>query len=201
MKRILIAGLLGGLAMFVWTSIAHMILPLGTIGIQEMQNESAVLDAMQTTIGASSGMYLFPGMGLGPNPSNKEMRAAMPAYQQKLATTPSGILIYHPPGQGMTMTPARLGVEFANEVLAALFAVVLLSCTRLSGYAGRVAFVTLVGVIAAMPTNISYWNWYGFPGRYTAASMCIQIVGFLVAGLVAAAIVGRGTARAQGAPA
>jgi hypothetical protein len=49
--RILLAGILGGIAMFVWTSIAHMALPLGEAGINEIPNESAVLIAMQSSMG------------------------------------------------------------------------------------------------------------------------------------------------------
>ena len=33
MTRIFFAGLLGGIAMFIWTSIAHMALPLGDTGV------------------------------------------------------------------------------------------------------------------------------------------------------------------------
>ena len=50
MKRIFLAGLLGGIAMFIWTSIAHMALPLGEAGIREIPNEAAVLSAMQSNI-------------------------------------------------------------------------------------------------------------------------------------------------------
>jgi hypothetical protein len=188
MKRILLAGLLGGIAMFAWTSIAHMVLPLGTIGIREIPNEPPVLSALQTSIAGTSGMYLFPGMGLGPNPSMKEMNAAMPEYQKKLASMPSGILIYHPPGRP-PMTGGQLGGEFANEFVGVLLAAFLLSLTRLSGYGARVGFIAVIGVLASLPTNISYWLWYGFPGNYTAANMCIQIVGFLAAGLVAGAMI------------
>ena len=35
-KRILLAGVLGGIAMFVWASLAHMVLPLGQTGIKEI---------------------------------------------------------------------------------------------------------------------------------------------------------------------
>jgi hypothetical protein len=47
--------------MFVWTSIAHMALPLGEAGIREIPNESAVLDAMQSNMGERTGLYIFPG--------------------------------------------------------------------------------------------------------------------------------------------
>ena len=61
--RILVAGVLGGIAMYVWTSIAHMALPLREAGINEIPNESVVLIAMQSSIGEKTGpgLYVFPG--------------------------------------------------------------------------------------------------------------------------------------------
>jgi hypothetical protein len=44
-------------------------------------------------------------------------------------------------------------------------------------------------LMAGITTNISYWNWYGFPGNYTFAYACTEIAGYLCMGLVAAAIV------------
>jgi hypothetical protein len=189
-KHILLAGILGGIAMFAWSSIAHMVLPLGMTGIGEIPNEQAVLSAMQTSMGGRSGMYMFPGMGLGPSPSMKDVNAAMPQYEKKLASNPQGLLIYHPPGS-KAMEPRQLVTEFVTEVVEALLAAWLLSRTRLGNYAARVGFVFVVGLAAAIATNIPYWNWYGFPGSYTVAYMTIEIVGFLVAGLVAAAVLKR----------
>jgi hypothetical protein len=40
--------------------------------------------------------------------------------------------------------------------------------------------------LAAIASNVSYWNWYGFPYVYTAGYMFIQIIGFLCVGIVAA---------------
>jgi hypothetical protein len=56
--KILLAGILGGIAMFIWTSIAHMFLPLGEAGISENPKEKAVLTAMQSNIPEKSGLYL-----------------------------------------------------------------------------------------------------------------------------------------------
>ena len=44
-KRIVLAGVLGGIAMFIWTSLAHMVLPIGQTNVREIPNESAVLAA------------------------------------------------------------------------------------------------------------------------------------------------------------
>lgn len=66
--------------------------------------------------------------------------------------------------------------------------VFLLAQTRLRSFASRLGFVALVGLLATIATNVSYWNWYGFPVTYTAAYMTTNFVGFLCAGLVAAAV-------------
>ena len=62
--RILLAGVLGGIAIYVWTSIAHMALSLAEPGINEIPNESVVLSAMQSSICEKTGLYVFPGSSI-----------------------------------------------------------------------------------------------------------------------------------------
>ena len=190
-KRILLAGILGGIAMFVWASLAHMVLPLGHTGVREIPNEPSVLSAMHSSLGETAGLYIFPGMELGANASREQQHAAMEHYGEKLAANPSGLLVYHPPG-AKALTTGQLVTEFLTEVVEALIVVFLLAQTRLTSFGSRVGFVTLAGVLAAVTTNIPYWNWYGFPGSYTAAYMTIEIVGYLAAGIVAALIMKSG---------
>lgn len=187
MKRVLLAGVLGGIAMFVWSSTAHVALSLGKTGIKEIPNEQAVLSGMQAQLGGTSGLYAFPGMGLGPNPTRQEENAAMQQYDQKLAASPSGLLIYHPPG-AKALSPGQLVTEFLTELAEALLLAWLLAQTSLVTLASRMGFVTIVALMAAITTNVPYWNWYGFPASYTTAYMSIEFVDYLVAGLVAALI-------------
>src|SRR4029450_6672153 len=182
--KILLAGLLGGIVMFVWTSIAHMALPLGEAGINEIPNESAVLSAMQSSIGDKTGLYIFPGLGVGKNATREEKNAAMKQMQQRIAANPSGILMYHPPGRQFAFGKS-LAVEFTTEVLQSILIIWLLAQTRIGSFAGRVAFVLIAGVLAAITTNVSYWNWYGFPAVYTASYMLIEILGFVLVGVIA----------------
>ena len=49
-------------------------------------------------------------------------------------------------------------------------------------------FVSVLGIAVAVWTNMSYWNWYGFPRRYTAVYMVTEVVGFIVAGVVIALV-------------
>jgi hypothetical protein len=188
--KILLTGILGGIVMFIWTSIAHMALPLGEAGIGEIPNESAVLSSMQSTIGEQSGLYVFPGPGVGKNATRQEKNDAMKHMVEKMAANPSGILVYHAPGRLFTFGK-WLGIEFGTELFEAILVVFLLAQTRITTFAGRVGFVLVAGILAAITTNVSYWNWYGFPSAYTAGYMFIQIVGFFLVGIVAALVLPR----------
>ncbi|HEY2711122.1 MAG TPA: hypothetical protein VGI60_01305 [Chthoniobacterales bacterium] len=185
MTRIFLAGLLGGIAMFIWSSIAHMALPLGETGLREIPNEQTVLDALQNNIAEKSGLYIFPGFGLGPNPTREQKNEAMKHMADNFARRPSGILMYNSAGSRPVDMIRWLGVEFLTEVTEALLAVYLLSKTRLMSFGARVGFMIVAGILAAIATNISYWNWYGFPTSYTLSYIFTQVVGFLCAGLVA----------------
>ncbi len=184
--RILLAGVLGGIAMFIWSTIAHTVLPLGEVGVREMSNESAVIDALRANVGHGDGLFLFPGPGLGPNPTREAKSDAMRHMGEKLANNPSGFLVYHP--RRPLNFPRLLGVEFATELVEAILVMFLLAQTRLMSFGARVGFVTVAGIMATIATNVSYWNWYGFPKRYTAAYMFIEVVGFFIVGIVSALI-------------
>ena len=58
-KKILLAGMVAGLVLFVWESVAHMALPLGEAGIRGLDNESAVLASLKENV-KQDGFYFFP---------------------------------------------------------------------------------------------------------------------------------------------
>ena len=187
-KRVVIAGILGGLTMFVWLFVAHEFLPLGELGVGEIASEGPVLSAMQSSI-PQAGLYLFPGMGLGPSPTMAQRNAAMSAYVKKYEQSPHGILVYHPPS-GAFNFGAALAREGAINLLEGLLAAWLLSYAAAGkGYSQRAGFVVILGVLASLTTNLEYWNWYDFPGNYVAGYMVTQIIGFTLVGLVVAAFV------------
>jgi hypothetical protein len=64
-----------------------------------------------------------------------------------------------------------------------------------SSFSGRVGFVFVAGILAAIATNVSYWNWYGFPSVYTASYIFIQVIGFICIGIVAALVLRKNPVR------
>ena len=192
--RILFAALLGAVAMFAWTSIAHMALPLGDAGVQNTMNDEGLLSELKSNVKNKDGLYIYPTMGLAPDATHAQRSEAMEKYAEKLAKNPSGFFIYHPAGSRPMNMGKFLTIEFVTELCEALIAVWLLAQSRMATFGGRVCFVTAIGIIAGIATNISYWNWWGFPGDYTAAYVTIKVVGYFLVGIVAAIMFRRVTA-------
>jgi hypothetical protein len=114
---------------------------------------------------------------------------AKQAWEAKLKQGPSGVMVIHPEG-AEAMSPRQLWTEAATNVVAALLAALLLAQVRPnSSYWGRVAFVTLLGIFGFVTISVPYWNWYGFPCDFTAGQAIEQVIGWLLAGLVLAALV------------
>jgi hypothetical protein len=184
--RIFLAGVLGAAAMFSWTAIAHIALPFGEAGIQNTMKDETLLSALQSTVNNKPGLYTYPSMGLPPDATHAQQSEAMEKYPAILEKNPSGFFIFHPAGSRPMDMGRFLTIEFITELCEALLVVFLLAQTRITTFAGRIGFVTAAGVLASLATNVSYWNWWGFPTTYTASYMFIQIFGFFLVGVVAA---------------
>jgi hypothetical protein len=196
--RIILAAVLGAIAMFIWMFVAHMVLPLGEAGISELPNETAVLDALQNNIGDKPGMYMFPGLGVKPDATRQEIKEAMQRMPEKVSKNPCGLLVYFPAGSRPIRFGRWLGIEFLTELAESLLVVFLLAQSRLANTGARIGFVTIVGIVAAISTNIPYWNWYGFPTVYTLSYITTQVIGFVCLGIVAALVLPRNAPGATG---
>lgn len=185
-KQYWIAGVVGGIAMYVWMSVAHVVTPIGAIGISQISGEGPLLTLMTTALADKPGLYMFPAMDEGAD--------AMDKYGKKLQTMPSGMVVYRRAG-AKPLDPVQLLGEFALEMVLVLLGVWLLSKTVAVGFGARLGFFCVVGLVASLWTNVSYWNWYTFPANYTLANILTEFTGFAVVGLVVAAMLGRGQGR------
>ena len=182
--RIVIAGVLGGIAMFIWATIAHVATPLATAGLQPLPNEAATVAALHQQLGDKGGLYFFPyAAGMDAN--------SMAAQEAKLKVGPSGLLAYQGPTPAGAF-PRQLAAEFALEIVESLLTAAILMVA--ASFGARLGLAVAVGVIAAVATNVSYWNWYGFSAAYTLANAFTELVKFVVAGAVIALVL-RGRAR------
>jgi hypothetical protein len=168
MYRILIAGLLAGLAIFVWESFTHMATPLGQMGMSPLPDEMAVREALGTYIGNADGLYFFPYMS--------EMN-------QQPSPGPWGLLVYHPQ---WNFSWAALGWEGLTHAIQGIALALIMSFAAIASFGRRFALALLIGVIVAVGVPPSYTIWYGFPIAYTIAQMIVAFGDYFVAGLVVA---------------
>ena len=173
--RILIAGLLGAIAMFIWATIAHGLTTITSTGLKPMPNEAAVMQDLQQGLGNNRGLYFFP------------YAAAMRDNAKAVAASSTGIIAYNPP-----TAPAmgrQLGVEFVLELVESILTAVVIAAVA-AGFGRRLAMAAAIGAVASISTNFSYWNWYGFSFDYTLANAFTELMKFVFAGAAIAAFFG-----------
>ncbi len=182
MKRILLAALAGGIIIFIWGALAHMLLGAGTYGASTMPNEAPVIDAFRGNL-PEAGLYMFPGRDM----SKSAMSEPDEAWNEKYRTGPAGMLIYRPKG-GEVMPPSVMLSEGASNILTALFAA-LLAASLAGSYVKRAALLSLLGLFAWCAISFSFWNWYHFPMAFIAGEGIDVVIGTVLAALVVAKIV------------
>jgi hypothetical protein len=186
-SRLLLAGLLAGIGIFVWGMISHLALGLGQMGVKELPNEPAALNALQQNI-SEAGFYIFPS-GIAAERAPKDQREKlMQQYMEVYKTKPHGILVVTPPNGMAYSFPELLCNELLSNILNGLLAAFLLSYAigSIRSMIGRVLFVATLGFFATVAIDFSYWNWYGFPTKYLISSFLDNTIGSAFAGIVLA---------------
>jgi hypothetical protein len=174
-KRIVLAGLVGGLAMFLWLAAGHMS-PLGRIGIDALPREVILSETMVSAAGDKSGLFVFPA-----DP------AAPPAV-------PSGFLVFYPDNV-MTMTAAEPLAELIKDIVQAMLLAALMAQIASPGFFRRLGFAAGAGAMVALTTHGSYFIWYHFPRDFTVADGAMTFGAYVVAGAVIAPLLGRAPQR------
>ncbi len=184
--RVLLAGIAGGVVLFVWGALSHMALGLGEVGVKLIHNEDAVITAMQSTI-QEPGFYFFPGEGMETGKPTPEQQKR---WEEKYSRGPTGVLIYQP-GGAKPWDPMLFLTELLADIGAALIAAFLLNSAvaSLGSLAARVFFVAPLGLFSGLDVLVSYWNWYRFPTDYTLAIMADGIIGWTLVGVTLALLI------------
>lgn len=183
--RVLIAGLLGGVVFFFWGFVAHMVLPIGEMGMKQATNEDTVLAALPASL-PGEGVYMIPG--LAPDQMNDD--AAVKAYSDKARSHPNAFIVYQPVGHdGMDMG-SNLVKQFAFDTASAMIIAFVLAMAPLA-FGQRVLASTALGLFSWLTVSVPYWNWYRFPLDFTIGNLLEQVVGWFFAGLAIAWWLGR----------
>ena len=175
------AGLIAGVAVFLWGGLAHMVLGLGGESTFK-QVPTEAMAAMSANIKAP-GLYAFP-FTKDPNEMAK-----------LLEKNPYGLMVYAPPGSPFSMV-SSLVTQAISDIIAALIAAWIFSMAlpSLPTLLSRVGFILALGIFSFMISEVPYWNWYRFPTDFTAFALCFKLTAALIAGIVLALLMGRRSA-------
>lgn len=193
--RIVIAGIIGGLVIFIWSAIAHTALPIGEAGFKVPAQQEAVLGALSQST-AGEGVYMYPSMPM----EQYRDETASAAFEQRSNGKPYAFVIYQPGGNpvNQSMTP-NLIKQLVTDVLAALVAAWILALGTWN-FRRRVLVAGALGLFAWLAVSLPQWNWYMFPMNMTLAGLIEQVVGWLLAGAAMAWWLGRGSKAGLHAP-
>ena len=189
--RSLVAAIFGGIVMFFWGFVAHMLLGLGNPGIHQPVHEDAVLSSLHEGLGDTPGVYILPSF----DPKQWNDQAARAAYAKKTSSSPYAWVVYLPQGEDMTDMHRQLPRQWASDTLAALALACVMGLAAI-GFVRRMSIAAAAAVFAWLSVLVPYWNWYRFPGALTWAALAEQLIGWLLAGAVMAWWIGRGERKA-----
>lgn len=178
MQRTLVAGLIGGIVLFIWGAIAHVALPIGEMGMKVAVNQDATIAALQASADKGAGVYMLPGM----DPEQWNDEAAMTAFQGKYKDAPSAFLVYDPtPNPVIQSMVGPLVTQFVIDLAICLLAAWIMSRAALFGT--RVLMGVAMGIIAWLSVSVPYWNWYRFPMDFTIGAYLDSGLGLAIAGV------------------
>jgi hypothetical protein len=187
-RKIFLAGLLGGLVLFAWEFVAHMATGLGEAGVRALPQEAPIQAAIKGNI-PDAGLYIFPAPEDRPGMTSDEKKKAMNTSMERARTEAGGMMVVFPKGREYNFG-SMLAMQFVLDALSILLAAFLLSkAVSVKGYLPRALFVGAIGLLPSLRVDLPQWNWYGFPVTFAAAQALVHVVGFLLAGLVLAKLI------------
>src|SRR6185503_17019766 len=100
MGRIILAGIVGGVLMFMWGFLLHMVVTLGDdMGVMSLPENAPLNEALKTAV-PRPGVYLFPGMDMERKLTDEEQKAWNAQYEGG----PTGLLLLYPKGREIRFT-------------------------------------------------------------------------------------------------
>jgi hypothetical protein len=184
MKKTLIAGLVGGVILFVWSFLAWTVFPLHEPSLHRMTNEDAVIAALQPQL-RDKAVYMFPkGPGMSAD------KATMDAWTEKMRRGPTGLIFYDPQGSDPMMASQMVIGLILDILSAALIAWFLARSTAMTAsFLARAAYCAMFAIFVSVYTHLMSWNWMGYPVDFTVGLILDGIIGCFLAGLGIAAII------------
>ena len=191
-KTMLLGGVLGGLVLFVWSSISWVVLHWHEPTLRKFTNEEAVSAAILANA-PESGIYILPNAFHGTDGMTPEQKAAaQEAAMQKKEEGPfffANVLREGTPGMG----PQMLQALIVNIIAAATVAWLLMT-TPLRSFSSKVRFVVMMALLGFLVGKLPFGIWWHFSTDFILLELLDLLIGWGLAGCVLAWATGRNSA-------
>jgi hypothetical protein len=186
-NKVILAGIAGGAALFVWGVVAWMLLPIHRTSMRTLPDEQRVVDALVGS-GTSRGLYVVPAYPQA-SAGGAVDTGAEEEWQRKASQGPLAVVVFEPAGHPPSRLFRRMIEGLLVCVVAAMFSAWALSRVRVGTYAGRAAFALGFGLVAWMLGPATEWIWLHYPTDYVLAALVDDLCGWAIVGAVQAGIV------------
>lgn len=166
--RIFVASLVTAIVLFVfgfvwWGLLMPVVRPASVIADQEL------VEAMSSSLNESA-LYFYPDYAEEPGDSSG----------------PMAILFFN---REMPSMAKMMGMGFGHMFVSALLVSLFVSYLRLRSFAGRLTFVFSLGLFVAVWADVGNMIWWRHPTLWTAFHFGYDVLSWLLAGVMIAAIV------------
>lgn len=199
MARIVIAGVLAGVLIFIGGFVTHMVFGLVGRNMGVLPDEQAAM-APFSNPPPPAGVYGFPEMpkDFGALPVEEQTKV-WNEINARYMQGPAALIIVAPPGEEMMGTEVLVKEFVSNVVVGLLLAWI---AAQLQGGPGLRWLVTVViGLAAWVSTMYSYHVWYRFPLPWMTDELYGQLFEAALAGVPIALVVRGPKAAAATTPA
>jgi len=177
--RTLIAAIVGGVVVFIWGYVAHVVLSLGDASIMKLKGEDSFMESVRSAA-PEPGVYAFPFIA----PDQMSDAAVKNAHDQKYMTGPNGLLVVGPNGEE-PMGMHRMIRQIAASIIAAFFAAMLISGLGTgTGLVTKTVAGGALGLFAFTSQDLPNWIWWGFSRDFEMSRLIFTVVAWAAAGLV-----------------
>jgi hypothetical protein len=181
-KQLALGTIVGAIVLFVWSAIAWMFIPWPGEPLRSFTNEEAVLQAIKANA-PRSGNYLLPiEPKRPPGMTSEQYKALEQVAMEKMSQGP--MIFASVRLEPMGSMGRYLVIGFLTQLVLALLATWLLLQTRGLSYAGRVGFLTAIGVLIFVGGHLDEWNWWSFSNAYIAMQLGAIVIGWVLAALL-----------------
>lgn len=185
--RVVLGGILGGVAIFFGGFIGHMLLDLEARAFKEFPDRGVAMQAAVDAQKLEHGIYRFPGWDK--EAAKNDQQATFDALNVVYKKGPNGMIIVGRKGEDM-MTARELGGECASNVAFALLAAWIVSQLHANaGFCSRWLTVFFIGVAAWLSISVSMGLWYRFDWQFVLDQLYCCAIESALGGIVIAGIV------------